>query len=72
LKKLNQAQQLDPVVIAIAYIGLKENNRALDWLEKGYTEHSDSLISMKVDPIYDPLRENPRFQELLKRMGFPQ
>jgi hypothetical protein len=51
---------------------LKENNRALEWLEKGYTEHSDSLISMKVDPIYDPLRGNARFQELLTRMGFPQ
>ena len=47
LQKLNQAKHLDPVVIAIAYIGLKENSRALDWLEKGYTEHSDSLISIK-------------------------
>ncbi len=70
LEKLNQAKQLDPVVIAIAHIGLKEDERALDWLEKAFAEHSDSLISIKVDPIYDHLRENPRFQELLVRIGF--
>jgi TolB-like protein/DNA-binding winged helix-turn-helix (wHTH) protein len=72
LEKLNHAKQLDPVVIAIAHIGLKQDARALDWLEKAFAEHSDSLIATKVDPIYDHLRGNPRFQELLTRIGFPR
>ena len=41
-------------------------------LEKAYTQHSNGLTGLKVDPIYDPLRGDPRFQNLLRRVGLAQ
>jgi hypothetical protein len=48
--------------LAVAYIGMGNNDQALAWLEKAYREHSGSLTALKVDPIYDPLRSDLRFQ----------
>jgi hypothetical protein len=48
----------------------------LDWatsprqLEKAYQQHFNAMTALKVDPVYDPLRDDPRFQELLRRVGF--
>jgi hypothetical protein len=41
-------------------------------LEKAYAQHSNGLTSLKVEPAYDPLRGDPRFQELLQRVGLAQ
>ena len=40
------------------------------WLEKAYAQHSSGLTTLKVDPAYDPLRDDPRFQNLMRRVGF--
>lgn len=69
LGQLGTHGMLDPLCFAIAYIGTGDNNQALGWLEKAYAERSSSLTALKVDPIYDPLRGEPRFQELLRRVG---
>jgi hypothetical protein len=42
------------------------------WLEKSYRAHSTMLTTLKVEPIYDPLRSEPRFQELMRRVGLAQ
>ena len=52
---------------AIIYAGLGEKDKAFEWLEKGYEEHF--IIAIKVDPVWDPLRSDPRFQDLLRRMN---
>jgi serine/threonine protein kinase/tetratricopeptide (TPR) repeat protein len=52
---------------AIVYAGLGEKDKAFEWLEKGYEERF--IVSMKVDPVYDPLRSDPRFADLLRRMN---
>ena len=52
-----------------AYLGLGENDQAFAWLEQGYKEHSVSLRLLKVDPRYDPLRSDPRFADLVRRVG---
>jgi hypothetical protein len=52
-----------------AYLGLGDNEEALAWLEKAYAEHSNILQWMKVHPFMDPLREDPRFKDLLHRVG---
>ena len=57
--------------VACLYIGLGENQRALDWLEKAYEERDPNMIFLKVDFGLDPLRSDPRFQNLLRRMNFP-
>jgi serine/threonine-protein kinase len=55
--------------IAIGYIGIGDNTTALSWLEAAYDEHSQALTYLKIDPVYDPLRSDPRFAALLQRVG---
>jgi TolB-like protein/DNA-binding winged helix-turn-helix (wHTH) protein/Flp pilus assembly protein TadD len=69
LKEAGQHQPLDPLSLAIACIGTGDNDKAMVWLEKAYAQHSSSLSAIKVDPTYDPLRSDPRFQELMRRIG---
>jgi tetratricopeptide (TPR) repeat protein len=57
-------------MIARIYLGLGEIDKALDWLRRGIEERSYWNVFLKIDPVYDPLRRHPRFQELLKRAGF--
>ena len=57
---------------AIVHAGLGETDRAMDWLEQGFQQRSWLLCVLASDPIFDPLRSNPRFQSLLRRMNFPR
>jgi adenylate cyclase len=61
---------VSPASIALVYIGLGDFERAMDWLELGYKERDHSLVTIKADPAYDPLRRHPRFVSLLGRMKF--
>ena len=49
-----------------------DNARALDWLEKAYAERDPSMTYISCMPLWDPLRAEPRFQALLRRMNLPQ
>jgi TolB-like protein/DNA-binding winged helix-turn-helix (wHTH) protein/Tfp pilus assembly protein PilF len=55
--------------IALIYLGLGDKAQAINWLEKAYQERSSNLIYLQVDPRFDGLRTDPRFQDLLRRMG---
>jgi len=57
--------------IAIVYAGLGEKDQAFDWLEKSFGAHDKGLTYLKIDPCLDPLRSDPRFHNLLRRVGFP-
>jgi pentatricopeptide repeat protein len=52
-----------------AYLGLGQNDQAFVWLEEAYNEQSNILQFLKVHPYFDPIREDPRFPELLRRVG---
>jgi TolB-like protein/DNA-binding winged helix-turn-helix (wHTH) protein/Tfp pilus assembly protein PilF len=65
LLELNQSQPVDPAAIFFAYLGLGDREQALAWLEKAYEQHSSIMATLKVDPAFDPLRDDPRFQRLL-------
>ncbi len=70
LAKVEQVAASRPdryTVLLVAYWGTGENERVLDLLERAYAEHSPVVAQMKVDPIYDPIRSDPRFQDLLRR-----
>ena len=54
--------------MARIYAGLGEKDKAFEWLEKGYEDRSHRL-RIKVDPPFDPLRSDPRFADLLRRMN---
>ncbi len=57
--------------IAIACLGLERHDDAIAWLERGYAERTHWMALMRSDPRLDPLRNDPRFQNLIGRMGFP-
>jgi len=60
---------VSPVSIARIYLGLGEKERALALLRQAYDEHSDHVLSLGIEPIYDPLRSDPRFIEMLRGIG---
>jgi serine/threonine protein kinase len=71
LTKLARHKYVAPHFFAGIYIGLGENDRAIEYLEKSYEEHSHWLIYLHIDPSMDDLRNDPRFQDLLRRVGLP-
>ena len=54
---------------ATVYIALGDERQALAWLEKAYESHESGILLLKSDPMYDPLRSDPRFQNLVRRVG---
>ena len=72
IDELLQQPHPSPVAIAIVYTGLGDLDRAFEWLERGYRERSDWLIYLPSYPFYDPLRGDPRFKDLLRRMKLPE
>jgi tetratricopeptide (TPR) repeat protein len=56
--------------MARLYARLGDNNQALEWLQKAYDKHSDYLVLLKVDPMFDETRRDPRFAELMRKVGF--
>ena len=52
-----------------AYLGLGDNEQAFVWLEQAYKEQSNILQFVKVHPYFDPLRGDPRFADLVRRVG---
>jgi TolB-like protein/tetratricopeptide (TPR) repeat protein len=61
----------DPVTVAISYAELGEKDKAFFWLERSYEEHLIPFY-IKVQPAFDNLRSDPRYADLLRRMGLPQ
>jgi hypothetical protein len=55
-----------------AYSGTAQKERVLELLQKAYSEHSNAVVQIKVDPMYDPIRSDPRFEDFMRRLGFEQ
>ncbi|MGB6728570.1 MAG: winged helix-turn-helix domain-containing protein [Terracidiphilus sp.] len=71
LAKLEQVAGSRPdrnALLLMAYSATGPKERVLELLEKAYAEHSNSVVEIKVDPIYDPIRNDPRFKDLLRRL----
>ncbi len=60
-----------PSEFAAVYAALGHNDAAFEWLERAYEER-DAMDMLNVWPGYDPLRSDPRFDDLLRRMNFPE
>ncbi len=73
LKGLSKRRYVGPAQIALVHIGLGEKDQAFEWLEKAYEDRSitNDNFAFKVDPQFDNLRSDPRFTDLLRRIGFP-
>jgi len=64
-------EYISSYMLATVYVGLGEKQRAFELLDQAYNEQSIDLLQAKVDPKLDPLRDDPRFKELLKKIAFP-
>jgi tetratricopeptide (TPR) repeat protein len=58
--------------IALVYAGLGKKQEALKWLEESYNARDVGLVYLKIDPCLDPLRSDPRFDDLVRRVGLAQ
>jgi pentatricopeptide repeat protein len=72
LKRRQQTGYVAPTPFVDAYLGLGDNEQALVWLERAYQEESNILQLIKVHPYFDPLRGDPRFVDLVHRVGLDQ
>ena len=69
LRKMDRERRADAISLIIACSTGHLKDEAFAWLELAYQQHSNALSSLKVNPIYDPLRSDPRFDDLLQRIG---
>ena len=69
LNDLSKHRYVSSNLRAVIHTGLGDNGQAFEWLESAYQERDVQLLPIKVDPVWDPLRSDPRFQDLLKKMG---
>jgi hypothetical protein len=72
LEKVSRHESQGPAVMLWAHLGMSNKEEALADLEKAYSEHLGILATLKVEPAFDPLRSDPRFQDLLRRVGLAQ
>jgi TolB-like protein len=63
---------LAPILIAVNYAMVGETDEAFAWLDRAYRERAPGIVTLKAEPLLDPLRSDPRFDDLLRRIGFPE
>lgn len=68
----NHGGDVPPSSVATFYAHAGDKERAFEWLEKAYRSRDAILLSIRGEPVFDDWRSDPRFQDLLRRIGFPQ
>jgi serine/threonine-protein kinase len=68
LNKQSKRNHVPPYHLAIVHAGLGEQDQALMWLERAFEKHAVDLFTLKVEPMFDCLRANPRFTDLVRRI----
>jgi hypothetical protein len=71
LLQMSSHQYVSPYSIALVYVGLGDKDQAFQWLDKAYDERSVRLINIAVHPRFVPLRSDPTFVALVRRIGLP-
>ena len=69
LKRRKEAGYIPAAAFVNAYLGLGDNEQAFYWLEQAYKEQSNILQFLKSHPYFDPIRSDPRFADLIRRVG---
>jgi serine/threonine-protein kinase len=72
LLAVSRTRYVNPFEIGLVHIGLGHSDEAFQWLNRAYEERSDLVVYLRVDPRLDPVRSDPRFQEMVRRMNFPE
>jgi eukaryotic-like serine/threonine-protein kinase len=68
LTELSKHSYVSSYSIAESYMRMDQKQKAFEWLEKAYEEHDSGLVSLAVEPMFENLRPDPRFKEILRRM----
>jgi len=71
LSRLSETKYVSPDHVALIYVGLGDTEAAFHWLREAVQKHAVDLRFLKVDPAFDPLRGDARFEDLLRQVGFP-
>ena len=71
LREIADRKYVPAIYLAAVFAGLDEKDQAIQWLEKAYQDRSDYLVYIQQEPGFDRLRTEPRFQELVRRIGLP-
>jgi TolB-like protein/Flp pilus assembly protein TadD len=69
LQQMSTTRYVPSLYIAMIYTGLNEKDEAFHWLDKAFDEHCEYLVYLPTEPLADPLRKDPRFAQLLHRLG---
>ncbi len=69
LRSLSKKHTFRPYLIAVIYTSLAEKDMTFEWLEKAFEARDPYLIYLRVEPVLDRLRTDPRFADLLRRVG---
>ncbi len=72
LQQLSRHEYVSPYLFAIVYTGLGRKDEAFRWLNRGIEAHDYGVLGMLVDPVFESLRTDPRFEKCLQRIGFPK
>jgi tetratricopeptide (TPR) repeat protein len=72
LEELSKQQYVTPYGIGRIYAALGETDETFKWLETAYQQRANWMVLLKVDPSFDDFRSDPRFQDLMRRMNFPE
>jgi TolB-like protein/DNA-binding winged helix-turn-helix (wHTH) protein len=71
-KESARSHYVPSVLVAEACVRVGDKECAFKWLEKGLEERDDLMVNLKVEPVFDSIRSEPRFQDLVRRVGIPQ
>ena len=72
LQERARQKYVSPYFLALVYVGLGDKNQAFAQLDQAYQERHPYLVLIKVEPVFDALHSDPRFDDLLRRIGVPQ
>jgi hypothetical protein len=62
-------EYVSPVELAVLYVGFGDHDKAISTLERAYSEHDSQMQFLGIDPHFDGIRKDPRFVDLMKRVG---
>jgi tetratricopeptide (TPR) repeat protein len=71
LEQMFSNKRADGKDLAVVYAGLGEKDKAFEWLDKAYENHSFQLTTLNIEPLLQPLHDDPRWKDLKKRIGLP-
>jgi TolB-like protein len=72
LQEISRREYVSPYSVAQVYAQLGNSDQVFDWLEKALEERDSQIVALKVEPVFERLHSDPRYQNLLKRIAFPQ